>query len=177
MQEPHRHPYVAIGERGLLKVGMAQDVHKRWQSLRQEFASKGDALLQMYALPALEAAYSVERTLIVFCAKAFQIHSGREWFQGACIQSAIDALHEAWDKWRAHSYYRAPPQSAEQRAYCERLRQQRAEWKAQRRLAADRRRAERARAAAIGNFGKGRSRRVFNMLAHALTLNPAEQAT
>lgn len=100
MTDPARHPYVALGRNGLVKVGMSIDVEKRAQSLRKEFKAKGDELCTIESCEKIPRARGVEWALIHHCEKQFARHSGREWFVGADFRTLVDLARKLTEEMR-----------------------------------------------------------------------------
>jgi hypothetical protein len=87
--------YVALGERGLLKVGHTKRPQSRLIQLRKEFAAKGDQLARIEWCEPTYGSWAVERALIDFCRQRFTKHSGFEWFTGADFAVVKAAADEA----------------------------------------------------------------------------------
>lgn len=87
---------------------MTSNASKRLHRLRQEFKAKGDSLVEIHACDHIEAAYSVERSLISFCEQRYELHSGREWFRGGDFAVAVEEAIKQTNRWRSHKYPARP---------------------------------------------------------------------
>src|SRR4051812_5624053 len=100
----HPQAYVALGLNGLLKVGMSKDAKTRASSLRTVFKTKGDTFHRIHICPRIEAAYSVESSLIRFCEEKYESHSGREWFTSGDFEAVVIEAGRLTEEWKAHRY-------------------------------------------------------------------------
>lgn len=161
-----RHPYVAIGKNGLLKVGMAADPKKRSSSLRKDFRVKGDEFDHIEAFDKIEAAYTVERNLIEHCQRHYTQHSGREWFTGADFRAVVDTARELTNEWRNYKY---PRVSQEEIEAAVRRHAEVAEWLRQRKERRELRKAEREKRGESRVFRRRRGEKVFASIVRVLT--------
>lgn len=137
-----RHPYVAIGQNGLVKVGMAVDVKKRQAQLRKEFRAKGDELASLESCDKIACAHSVEWQLIFHCREHYTQHSGREWFTGADFRTVVDLARKLTNEmrgrlpfvWTEEDRAQAAVRSAERREQRQIEIEARKAWKAARRM-------------------------------------------
>lgn len=87
--------YVAVGESGLIKVGVTRNPKQRAYETRGLFKKRGDKLRQIKYCPGLYLAFGVEASLCrELSGMATQVH-GREWFTGLDFDEVYAIAHDS----------------------------------------------------------------------------------
>ena len=75
------HLYVAVGERGLVKVGRSRQPQARHKQLKAEFRKRGDSLVRFHPFQCARDVVSAERWIVEELRTREPATCGTEWFR------------------------------------------------------------------------------------------------
>jgi hypothetical protein len=93
--------YVAVGESGLVKVGITSKPKKRAYETARAFKKRGDKMVRIKFTPPSIAAFGVESGICSHLAGLAESTTGREWFTGLSFDDTYRHVHDEMIELRA----------------------------------------------------------------------------